>query len=79
MQYNRSALHIYIAVEKFSFSNNKCLLGCLTKLFSIYMCLLQSESSPLHLAAKNGHSEVVTLLITHGAKVDIKDKVSNFK
>ena len=43
------------------------------------MCLLQTDSSPLHLAVENGLSEVVTLLITHGAFVDIKNGVSNFK
>ena len=64
--------HLYPTTNAFWFCNN-----VFNQRFS--MCLLQSDSSPLHLAAKNGQSEVVTLLITHGATVDIKDRVSNFK
>ena len=67
--------HLYPGTNAFGLCHN--VFVYLTKRF--FMCLLQSDSSPLHLAAENGQSEVATLLITHGASVDIKDRVSNFK
>ena len=38
-------------------------------------CSLQDGRSPLHVAAEEGHADVVNMLITHDANVDIKDKV----
>ena len=75
-------LYMYVAVEHLYPGTNafwlcNTIFVHLTKTFST--CLLQSDSSPLHLAAENGQSEVATLLITHGASVGIKDRVSNFK
>ena len=35
--------------------------------------------TPLHYASENGHSEVVQLLLSHGATVDMKDNVSTHK
>ena len=33
-------------------------------------CSLQFKESPLHVAVENGHTDVVVILITHGANVD---------
>ena len=40
-------------------------------------CIIQSyKSTPLHIAAVNDHTEVMSLLIANGADVNMKDKVS---
>ncbi len=31
--------------------------------------------TPLHIAAKDGHKDTAALLLDHGAKVDVADKV----
>ena len=36
----------------------------------------QFNRTPLHYAARNGHSKVVQLLLSHGATVNMKDRVS---
>ena len=41
-------------------------------------CSLQDEESPLHAAAKKGHTDVVDILLKHGANVNTQDKVRNF-
>ena len=33
-------------------------------------CSLQDGRSPLHLAAEKGYTDIVNILITHGADVD---------
>ena len=35
----------------------------------------QDHQTPLHFASDAGHSEVVQLLISHGATVDMKDSL----
>ena len=35
-------------------------------------------NTALHIAALGGHSEVVKLLITHGADINLQAKVINF-
>ena len=40
-------------------------------------CSLQYDRCPLHLAAEKGHTDIVNILITHGANVDTKDRVRN--
>ncbi len=37
----------------------------------------QYNQTPLHYASEHGHSEVVQLLLSHGATVDMKDEVSS--
>ena len=40
-------------------------------------CSLQEDRSPLHLAAEKGHTDIVHILITHGANMTTKDRVRN--
>ena len=40
-------------------------------------CSLQDKRSPLHVAIEKGHTDVVDILVKHGADVDSKDKVRN--
>ena len=37
---------------------------------AIMICLMQNGATPLHIASQEGHSDVVNLLISHGANVD---------
>ena len=43
-----------------------------------FIVSFQYNQTPLHLASERGRSEVVRLLISHGATVDMKDDVSNY-
>ena len=36
----------------------------------------QAEDTPLHFAASQGHSQIITLLIDAGAEIDARDSVS---
>ena len=38
---------------------------------------LQDGRSPLHVASANGQTDIVNILITHGANVHTKDRVRN--
>ena len=38
--------------------------------------MLQKEKTPLHWASERGHSEVITVLIAHGGKVEAQDEVN---
>ena len=40
-------------------------------------CSLQYGRSPLYVAAEKGHTDVVDILVIHGAYVDRKDDVRN--
>ena len=44
----------------------------------IFICLLQKGRTPLHWASKEGHADIVCLLVSHGADINIKDNVSKF-
>ena len=43
------------------------------------MLTFQNNQTPLHFASKRGHSEVVQVLLSHGATVDMKDRVSSIE
>ena len=38
--------------------------------------IIQTQWTPLHYAASNGHTDSVALLVDNGADVNMKDKVS---
>ena len=40
------------------------------------MLLLQSQQTPLHLSSKSGHVDIVNVLLSHGADIHVKNKVS---
>ena len=37
----------------------------------------QKSRSPLHIAVESGHTDIINMLITHGANVDKEDMVRN--
>ena len=41
-------------------------------------CSLQYGRTPLLVAAENGHTDVVDILLKHGANVNTQDVVRNF-
>ena len=41
-----------------------------------YYFIIQTQSTPLHLAALNGHTDSVALLVASGADINMKSKVS---
>ena len=47
----------------------------LSDVVQLSICSLQNSRRPLHVAAEKGHSNIVSLLLTHGANADSKDKV----
>ena len=42
----------------------------------LYYPIIQWQSTPLHWAAGQGHTNSVALLVTSGADINMKDKVS---
>ena len=44
---------------------------------TVTLCIdwFQFKCTPLHYASMNGHSKVVQLLLSHGATVDMKDRI----
>ena len=52
------------------------LMSCVSCSAMIMFALLQDGRSSLMLASQNGHHEVVKVLLSAGAKVDLQDKVS---
>ena len=39
---------------------------------------LQEGKGPLHEAVASGHTDIVNILITHGANLDLKNRVKYF-
>ena len=48
----------------------------LVKLYNITCIIQVNKRTPLHQAAREGHTNVVTLLVGKGANVNMKDMVS---
>ena len=46
------------------------------KNFKCVILFLQHERTPVHFAAKDGHVEVIELLMKHGANINCADEVS---
>ena len=46
------------------------------QLMQKFVCTVQNQWTPLHLAAQNGHVEVVETLIKSGADISVVEKVS---
>ena len=42
-----------------------------------FIVSFQNNQTPLHYASECGHNDAVLVLISHGATVDMKDKVSS--
>ena len=42
------------------------------------MLLLQYKQTPLHLSCLYGHSDIVKVLLSHGADIHVKDEVSKY-
>ena len=62
-------------------TNNKGYVLCVYVLVKPYniTCVIQVyKETPLHLAASQGHTNVVSLLVDNGAGVDMKDQVSYY-
>ena len=56
-----------------------CSCGVATNIdYCAFMTLLQGDWSPLLMACDEGHTEVVEILLKHGARLDIKTKVLQY-
>ena len=42
------------------------------------LLLLQNGNTPLHLSSKSGHVDIVNVLLSHGADIHVKDRVSEY-
>ena len=40
------------------------------------LLLIQDEDTALHLSSKSGHVDIVNVLLSHGADIHVKNKVS---
>ncbi len=72
-------LHCSIEVDSCS-----CLAIAINKPYCFNYTLViiisfQHNQTPLHYASEHGHSEVVQVLLSHGATVDMKDEVSSIE
>ena len=45
---------------------------------SHYLLLIQDDQTPLHLSCESGHVDIVNVLLSHGADINVKDSVSNY-
>ena len=65
------------AIQEVRFHNG--LIRCAKLLLDAYACIDpkdRNKSTPLHLAAENGHSQMLELLLAYGADVTIQDSLS---
>ena len=44
---------------------------------TLILYLIKDGKTPLYIACYNGHDKVVQVLLDHGVKVDVPDKVSD--
>ena len=42
------------------------------------MLLTQDEETPLHVSSKSGHVDIVNVLLSHGAGIDVKNEASKY-
>ena len=42
------------------------------------LLLLQYHQTPLHLSTESGHVDIVKVLLSHGADIHVKDRVSEY-
>ena len=42
------------------------------------MLLLQYRQTPLHLSSDSGHVDIVKVLLSHGADIHVKERVSKY-
>ena len=38
--------------------------------------ILQNQRTPVHLSSESGHVDIVNMLLSHGADIHVKDRVS---
>jgi len=60
-------------------TNNRCyvlFVYVLVKPYNITCIIQVNKMTPLHLAAMQGHTNIVSLLVDHGAGVEMKNEVS---
>ena len=69
------ALHCVVAIP----TNNRgyvLFVYVLVKPYNITCIIQVNKRTPLHLAASEGHTNIVSLLVNNGAGVNMKSKVS---
>ena len=53
-----------------------CVCVTMVTILMYYYYIIQSQNTPLHIAAGNGHTDSVAVLVASGADINMKDNVS---